>query len=979
MAAICFRLSQVPDLSLAKYASLDDQGVDAVLGKHIAFLRQFSRKPDVSLHLFYVFDPGRHEGDRLQVFFTVLGTSDSLANVTRLTSSSVLAPYFTLTPGPGDDDSGLLGALMARCGPVGSGFGFCSTLTKQVAFINPKPPHAEAPNGYYTLPEFEVQENSRLFSLAKVMEALGERLVYRVDLYPSNRAATLRDSLPLAQLRKRQDESRGVRDFTVEGIIKGYEGLLEKFDGSPHFNVNVVALADSAESGRAVLDAAGAEAVKTGSTQIAHFAGQFDLRSFLDPSQAASMLSTDRATCGVPTPGRSGCFFFPAVAKGFAQADLATLYTLDEAAAFFKLPTLYDGEVIQLKKETAPPVVTRDQGLFLGRDDNGYEVHLPMNLLPKHAFIAGVPGSGKTNLMLHLASTLWVDHHIPFLVLEPAKREYRALLNQPGLEGVTLFSPAGQPLFPLRINPFELPVGISVGQHISRLCQVFEGAFPLEGALPFLLDRSIEACYRDNGWLPKHIRTGREDLDAQPFPTVGQLYGQLGKELEQSDYEGEIRGNLKSAFQTRIGGLLRREQGEIFDVPRSTIDPGDWLKRPAIIELAGLGRSQANFLTLLLCVLIRESLMADPVFDSGPVRHVLFIEEAHNVIGPEAEEVSGEHADPKQAATAFIRDMLAEVRALRQGIVIADQLPTAMAPEVIKNTGLKIGLRITSADDRELLGSTMAASALQLEQMATSMPGSALISYEGLLKPFRIQAREWLGPDGASHIEDPAERSRTATAKPDQALVEVHRETPWHRGITFDSALIDLEGFTAKWRAFDQRSRPLLGQMRANFALMDEVRSLLTGPALDDAAAAAVAALLESANGHFAACRTELARLGLGSVHEAIGELEALITGLEERLEDWAHLGFTAFVGPGLAWREIDGDSSPEDVLVRLYLGLRRDLLGAYRQFVTASRYLFDQATERDIAEHQRWAAEVDRAVTAWCRATGAPDLTPEG
>ena len=39
---------------------------------------------------------------------------------------------------------------------------------------------------------------------------------------------------------------------------------------------------------------------------------------------------------------------------------------------------------------------------------------------------------------------------------------------------------------------------------------------------------------------------------------------------------------------------------------------------------------------------------------------------------------------------AYIVKMLAEVRALREGIIIADQLPTAMAPEVIKNTNIKL-------------------------------------------------------------------------------------------------------------------------------------------------------------------------------------------------------------------------------------------------------------------------------------------------
>lgn len=43
--------------------------------------------------------------------------------------------------------------------------------------------------------------------------------------------------------------------------------------------------------------------------------------------------------------------------------------------------------------------------------------------------------------------------------------------------------------------------------------------------------------------------------------------------------------------------------------------------------------------------------------------------------------------------------MLAEVRALRESIVIADQLPTALAIEVTKNTGIKLVHRLTAQDE----------------------------------------------------------------------------------------------------------------------------------------------------------------------------------------------------------------------------------------------------------------------------------------
>ena len=147
------------------------------------------------------------------------------------------------------------------------------------------------------------------------------------------------------------------------------------------------------------------------------------------------------------------------------------------------------------------------------------------------------------------------------------------------------------------------------------------------------------------------------------------------------------------------------------------------------------------------------------------IRHVIFIEEAHNLIGPESEEKIGMDADPKQAATAFVVKMLAEVRALKEGIVIADQLPTVMAQEVLKNTGLKIGLKITSADDRSLLGSTMAASAMQLEQMSTFAVGEALVFYEKLMRPFTMRIKEWWG-----EIENQAKKDAMVSPKNDADL-----------------------------------------------------------------------------------------------------------------------------------------------------------------------------------------------------------------
>ena len=131
----------------------------------------------------------------------------------------------------------------------------------------------------------------------------------------------------------------------------------------------------------------------------------------------------------------------------------------------------------------------------------------------------------------------------------------------------------------------------------------------------------------------------------------------------------------------RIGSLLRREKKDIFDVERSIIEPEEWLKRPIIIELEALGKETSNFVTLLICSLIRETLKVNPmeltetkISAEGkkeswkPLRHMIFIEEAHNLIAPQSQMENIQESNPKISATECIVDMLKEVRALREGM-----------------------------------------------------------------------------------------------------------------------------------------------------------------------------------------------------------------------------------------------------------------------------------------------------------------------
>ena len=788
---LLLKIYEVPDVSLNKYNTSNKDGISNLLEFHHSFLRQWHRKgilSGISIHLFYHYEPTRENGERMGTFLGFLGPQKGFANILQLLkASSLLSQYqFEIVWTPNfpfqkeevkatgfkmEDKKGRDG-LWERLNLYS--YDKCCMLTKKEIFS----PSLTSNEPYYTIAEWETNDEGRLREFYSLIRSLNIGCCIRFDIYPVDWEEQIRDSfnMPMAALKSRQLDRRDLgqgRDYGVDAILHSYDRIRQELEGMPKFRVNIFGFGSrvtkngdlNCDNIEMLLDSVGSEAIQSGDYDITEIRWEFmgyGVFSFLDEGE-----KQQEALCGDKLFRRTkhGYELMNIKSSKNKLRFLPTVFSLKEVSPIFRLPVLDEKDEAEIRKETSPKVHSEKDGLFLGTDDKGYRITFDLNLLKKHALIAGVPGSGKTNMMLHMLSSLWIKFRIPFLVFEPAKQEYRALANQRGMEDIYIFSPNVDMRFPLHINPFEFPVGLTVSEHIRQLNAVFEGAFPLVNPLPFILDRAIEAAYLEMGWLPDDVYV--EGM-GRSFPTMSILYEKLEEELAKSKYAGDVADNMQAMLQMRIGGLLRRELGEIFDVPRSTFAPEEWLTKPAVIELEALGAGPANFTTLLICTLIRESLKIAPRYDEKPVRHVLLIEEAHNLIGMRAEETTGDEANPKKAATSFIVKMLAEVRALKESIIIADQLPTVMAAEVLKNTSLKIGLRITSVEDQKALCDTMAASAIQSEEMGVLPVGRALISYEEVLKPFVIQTPLWL--EYETWIRNSQEREYIAAPRSDAEL-----------------------------------------------------------------------------------------------------------------------------------------------------------------------------------------------------------------
>ncbi len=363
--------------------------------------------------------------------------------------------------------------------------------------------------------------------------------------------------------------------------------------------------------------------------------------------------------------------------------------------------------------------------------------------LTRHAFVSGVTGSGKTNTVVALlvaASACGAG----FLVLEPAKTEYRALLSDPRLGAdLRVFTAGDETISPLRINPLEVPPGTTVAAHIDLVRALFAVSFALWSPLPQILEQALHLAYQDRGWdviANINDRIGGEGAPGDAFPTLTDLSERVDDVIDGSGYDAEALARVRGALSTKLSGLRVGGKGRMLDTTRST-DVATLFDRPAVIELEALGDGEDKaFLMGLLLIRLAEHRRAQGHHDG--LRHLLVVEEAHRLLSAQGHGDKDFNGAGGKAVETFT-DLLAEIRAYGQGLVIADQVPSRLAPEVIKNTGLKVTHRIVAEDDRRALGTSTAMTDLQMRSLATLAPaGRAAVFTEGEDAPVLIQVAD---------------------------------------------------------------------------------------------------------------------------------------------------------------------------------------------------------------------------------------------
>lgn len=391
-----------------------------------------------------------------------------------------------------------------------------------------------------------------------------------------------------------------------------------------------------------------------------------------------------------------------------------------ECASFGRNVSTFDG--------TQP-----QQGLCIGKvfhmhREERIRTFLSKDSLASHTFVTGSTGAGKTNTVCRILDQA-LDQQVNFLVIEPAKGEYKDVYG--GREDVNVFgtNPEFTPL--LRINPFSFPSGIHVLEHLDRLVEIFNVCWPMYAAMPAVLKDAVARSYEDCGW---DLAASDNPYGADLFPCFADVARNVREILDSSEYDAENKGAYKGSLLTRLNSLTNGLNGMMLS--SNEVDASVLFDANTVIDLSRIGSAETKSLLMGLLVLkLQEHRMAEKKGMNQPLRHLTVLEEAHNLLKRSSSSQGSESGDLTGKSVEMISNAIAEMRTYGEGFIIADQAPGLLDMAAIRNTNTKIIHRLPDLSDRELAGRAANLNDQQIVELARLPKGVAAIYQNDWVEP----------------------------------------------------------------------------------------------------------------------------------------------------------------------------------------------------------------------------------------------------
>lgn len=826
--SVVYKIAEIPDPSYTQYQVAVGGNVLDAASKDAEHLSQMlaNMPSGTSLEIIFSFNPLAEKKDpQSRLSIHLKGKAKDKASIEILQS--------LLERGPLNRLYDLKEASSQDCAPS-EGFGAACSIVRRVESVAPL--HSpefndKIPSSYYTIRPFEAVNASDYMILDRVLDGIKEPVYIQLHFQPADISREL--SAHTAYLSKLQQINRpwdrdDDSDFELSGLLGNdandwrsnrsqaikplrYTDPLaddilreqRRFHETlrrPHLIFQIVILAKTAGVAQLIGNVLANSAFGDGSYRLIPFSqddSQFgDILKNIKNSQILVPVPQIAAQAPNPSSPHSGL------------ERLAHVGTVAELKGVFRLPIASVSSPHCIRMNTDPQNDIGQKLLVIGRAQYGSKSLKGIRLLNtgKHTFMCGQSGFTKTNSARHIAIQLH-KYGIPFMIIEPVKTEYRilkTLRNQDDkaardlAEALQIYTPGDDTISPFRINPLEVPDGISIDEHIDNLLGLFNACIPVGGPLPALLGEALERVYED---FP----------DRKNTPIMADLVASAKRVLEEKSYSPEIKSDIAAALEVRLGTLTRRNTGRVFQCKHSYPTIEHLMKVPAIIELDRLTQDQANILALFILLSLRENLKTAPRAEDT-VGYAIILEEAHNILGSNGSTVpSPEIADPKAFATDYFVRMLAELRSYGVALFVVDQFPTKIAPEVIKSTATKLAFCQVAEPDRRELADSMVLGPAEYEDLARLKPGEAFLYTEGWHRAQRITT---------PNLHDKYDFG--ALIYPHDILPHI-RDDDWYKDMAIQRTMDELSLLRGKMDAFEDERLLIVQKFRNTLQTYEKI------------------------------------------------------------------------------------------------------------------------------------------------------------
>ncbi|MCX5698652.1 MAG: DUF853 family protein [Candidatus Omnitrophica bacterium] len=311
-------------------------------------------------------------------------------------------------------------------------------------------------------------------------------------------------------------------------------------------------------------------------------------------------------------------------------------------------------------------------GKVIYRDKKLFPLYLKEADFIRQAGIFSITGGGKTNTGMLLALQL-LKKKIPFMVID-WKRQWRSMLslnNFPELKDVQVYT-IGRDVLPFLWNPFRPPPNIDYKSWISVIIECLEKSHLAGLGVGDIFIRIYEKLFKEvksDNFYP-NFYDGLNELSKIKVGGREFLWWQSTKRIFNSFTFGSASKSFNTRDPIKLEELL--EKPVIFELDQEMPKPLRIFFMEMIIRFIHLYRLGQG--------------------ESEKLRHVLFLEEIHNIF---------QKMKYEKDKIDSLENVYREIRSFGQGLVSITQHPSLLPTYVLGNSRTLIFLALQHQEDIE--------------------------------------------------------------------------------------------------------------------------------------------------------------------------------------------------------------------------------------------------------------------------------------